>query len=62
MHVCLYVAIYTEVQAPDKARTGHQTSGTGVAGCGILQMCMIWELNLGPLQEDQVISTAEPSF
>ena len=42
-------------------RDGVRFPKAGVAGGCELQ-CQCWELNLGPLQEQQVLLTAEPSL
>lgn len=42
-------------------RKGHQFPGTGVSGgCEPCELHGYWELNLGPLQEQQMLLTAEP--
>lgn len=46
---------------PWKTEEGFGAPGTGITvGCEIPRGC--WVLNLGPLQKQQVLFTAEPSF
>ena len=52
--MCVCVEVYTIcVLPPLEARKGHQVTGD----CELL--CWCWDLNLGPLKEQQVLLTAE---
>jgi hypothetical protein len=51
MYVCMYVCMYEGVRTP----------GTEIIDSCVLP-CVCWKLNLGPLEEQPVLLTAEPSL
>lgn len=64
---CMWVLTYNHVSCfvsswyPQKAELALEYSQIGVTdGCEL--SCGCWELNLGPLQKPQVLSTIEPSL
>ena len=58
---CMSVSHIRACPVPSEASEGHQIPGTGVID-GCETPCGCWELNLGPLQEQPVLLTAEPSL
>ena len=49
------------VHYPQKSEEGAGSQGTGIMGSCLLDP-RVWEANLGPVQEPQVILTLEPSL
>ena len=54
------ISVYHMQKAPMEARIGHQIPRTGITDGGELPRG-VWEINLGPLEEQPVLSPAEPS-
>lgn len=63
-HVCVLSAgmyVHHIYAVPTEGGQGVRYSVTGVTGCSE-PSCGCWDLNLGPLQEQSVILTSEPSL
>lgn len=63
-HVCMCCCLsyVHHMHAVAQARSTYWCPGTRVAASLWAAWCRCWELNLGPLQELQVLLTAEPSL
>lgn len=62
MHVHVFVGVHAMcVQVPAGSRWEGRTPGTGVTGGGE-PPGGLWKLNLGPLQEQEVLLDAEASL
>jgi hypothetical protein len=53
--------VITCMQRPQRPEEGSETPGTGVTG-GCEPPWGCWELNTGPLEEQPVLLTTEPSL
>jgi hypothetical protein len=60
--VFVSVCVYIQLAVPMNAREGTGSSGTGVTNdCGS-PVCRCWRLNPGPLEEQQVFLSSEPTL
>jgi hypothetical protein len=60
-YLSISMSVHHVGAVPQKSEVGIGSSGTGIID-GYELLCGCWELNLGPLEEQQMLLTAETSI